>query len=95
MIDLRDRAIQAALNFAGRTISSSDGTFDLLVTVIQGALQECAKDSAEKMRARCLDIVGAWTSLTGPESSISAMTARKIERKIRVIPEGVGHDGFS
>jgi hypothetical protein len=39
-INLRDRAAQVALNFAGQTISSYDGTYTLLIDCIYDALLE-------------------------------------------------------
>lgn len=43
LINLRDRAAQVALNFAGQTISSYDGTYDLLIDFIYDALLEVAQ----------------------------------------------------
>jgi hypothetical protein len=42
-INLRDRAAQVALNFAGQTISSYDGTYNLLIDCIYDALLEVAR----------------------------------------------------
>ena len=39
-IALRDRATQAALNFVGHNISSSDGSYELLIQVIQDAMDD-------------------------------------------------------
>lgn len=41
-MNLRDRAAQVALNFAGQTISSYDGTYTLLIDCIYDALLEVA-----------------------------------------------------
>ena len=43
LIDLRDRAAMVALNFAGQTISSYDGTYTLLIDCIYDALLEVAQ----------------------------------------------------
>lgn len=43
LLNLRDRAAQVALNFAGQTISSYDGTYDLLIDCIYDALMEVAQ----------------------------------------------------
>lgn len=43
ILNLRDRAAQVALNFAGQTISSYDGTYDLLIDCIYDALLEIAQ----------------------------------------------------
>lgn len=43
LINLRDRAAQVALNFAGQTISSYDGTYTLLIDCIYDALLEIAQ----------------------------------------------------
>lgn len=42
-MNLRDRAAQVALNFAGQTISSYDGTYTLLIDCIYDALLEVAQ----------------------------------------------------
>lgn len=42
-IELRDRATQVALNFVGHSISSSDGSYELLIQAIYDALQEVAE----------------------------------------------------
>jgi hypothetical protein len=55
-IDLRDRAIQLALGFAGRTISESDGTYNLLITVAQDAMREWARHRVEEEREACARI---------------------------------------
>ena len=44
-IQLRDRATQVALNFVGQTISSSDGTYELLIQLIHDELMEASKDA--------------------------------------------------
>lgn len=43
LLNLRDMAAQAALNFAGQTISSYDGTYDLLIDCIYDVLLEVAQ----------------------------------------------------
>lgn len=39
-IELRDRATQVALNFAGQRISSSDGSYELLIQCVQDAMND-------------------------------------------------------
>jgi len=39
-LTVRDRATQVALNFAGQTISIADGTYELLIDVIQDAMRD-------------------------------------------------------
>jgi hypothetical protein len=55
-LDLRDRAVQCALNFAGRHISSADGSYDLLISVIQDAMDEWASVRVKAEREACLTI---------------------------------------
>lgn len=43
ILNLRDRAAQVALNFAGQTIDSYDGTYTLLIDCIYDALLEVAQ----------------------------------------------------
>lgn len=43
LINLRDRAAMVALNFAGQTIDSYDGTYTLLIDCIYDALLEVAQ----------------------------------------------------
>ncbi len=43
LMELRDRAAIVALNFAGQTISSYDGTYTLLIDCIYDALLEVAE----------------------------------------------------
>ena len=48
-IELRDRATQVALNFAGQRISSSDGSYELLIELIHTELIQAANlDLSEK-----------------------------------------------
>jgi hypothetical protein len=56
-MNTRDRAVIAALNFAGQTISSADGSYDLVVAVIQDALIEAAEEAAKAERTRCLEMI--------------------------------------
>jgi hypothetical protein len=55
-LDLRDRAVQAALNFVGQSISSADGSYDLLISVIQDAMDEWASVRVKAEREACLTI---------------------------------------
>jgi len=55
-LDLRDRAAQAALNFVGQSISSADGSYDLLISVIQEAMGEWASERVKAEREACLTI---------------------------------------
>lgn len=66
-IELRDRATQVALNFVGHRISSSDGSYSLLIDCIQDALNQTFVDgansvpqvavTAEAERQECLKIL--------------------------------------
>lgn len=49
----RDRATQAALNFAGQVISSADGTYALLIEVISDAMREAEDVEREACAAIC------------------------------------------
>lgn len=53
-IDLRDRARQVALSFAGRNISSSDGSYDLLIEVVHEALTSAIEE--DRARRELTDI---------------------------------------
>lgn len=48
-IELRDRATQVALNFVGHHISSSDGSYSLLIDCIQDALNQTFVDGANSV----------------------------------------------
>lgn len=48
-IELRDRATQVALNFAGQRISSSDGSYSLLIDCITDALNQTFVDGANSV----------------------------------------------
>jgi len=83
---LRDRAIQAALNFAGQTISSSDGTYETLID----SIVEAMTDGAAKMRETCAmiaDVAGnVWHE--GDKAHAECLrckeiAAREIAREIR------------
>jgi hypothetical protein len=52
----RDRATQAALNFAGQTISSADGTHALLIECIADAMKDAEAREREVRVARNLDL---------------------------------------
>lgn len=43
LLNLRDRAAMVAINFAGQTIDSYDGTYNLLIDCIYDALLEVAE----------------------------------------------------
>lgn len=49
-IDLRDRAVQVALNFAGERISSSDGSYDLLIDYIYRELMAAVDEATGDKR---------------------------------------------
>lgn len=84
-IELRDRAVQVAINFAGRAILESDGTYDLLITVVQDAMREWAKAAIEEEREECAKILDnqaeyyrkMWQN-SGPDSAAFHQTAAKI-----------------
>jgi len=86
----RDRAIIAALNFAGLTISTADGTYDNLITVIQDAIEGCAKSRAEKTRAACLEIVKAWIAPDSVEIGSQRWSESRIAKKIAHKIETIG-----
>lgn len=44
-IEVRDLATQAALNFAGQRISSSDGSYELLIELIHEAITEAVSEA--------------------------------------------------
>lgn len=50
IVEMRDKATQIALNFAGQRISSSDGSYELLIEMIQHELIESA-EAAQKEQA--------------------------------------------
>lgn len=87
-IDLRDRAVQAALTFAGRTVSSGDGSYGLLITVIQGAIEDCCKIAVEEERERLLavvdEVVDDWLS---HEDRRGWNDAQSIKETIRALVE--------
>ena len=70
----RDRAIQVALNFVGHHISSSDGSYELLIQCVQDALIEERKDENKA----CGDVAKSFT-----DREIGGLTARYIEEAIR------------
>ncbi len=73
-ITQRDRAVQVALNFVGHRISSSDGSYDLLIQCIQDALIDERKDENQA----CGDVAKSFT-----DREIGGPTARYIEEAIR------------
>lgn len=66
-IELRDRATQVALNFVGHRISSSDGSYSLLIDCVTDALNQTFVDGANSVpqvaitaqaeREECLKII--------------------------------------
>lgn len=50
-IELRDRAAQVALNFAGQRISSSDGSYELLIELIHEAITEAVSEATGDKRS--------------------------------------------
>ncbi len=70
----RDRAVQVALNFVGHRISSSDGSYDLLIQCIQDALIDERKDENQA----CGDVAKSFT-----DREIGGPAARYIEEAIR------------
>lgn len=66
-MELRDRATQVALNFVGHRISSSDGSYSLLIDCVSDALNQTFVDgansvpqvavTAEAERQECLKIL--------------------------------------
>ena len=56
-IALRDRATQVALNFVGHSISSSDGSYEILIQVIHDALIAQSHVSAKAERDECVKIL--------------------------------------
>jgi hypothetical protein len=73
-IEQRDRAVQVALNFVGQHISSSDGSYELLIDCIHDALIEEQKQENNA----CGDVAGSFVS-----REIGGPTARYIEEAIR------------
>jgi len=57
---IRERAIIAALNFAGLTISTADGTYETLILVISDAMDDYAKIAIEEEREACAEIADHW-----------------------------------
>lgn len=90
-IELRDRATQVALNFVGHRISSSDGSYELLIDSIAGELAEIesatrkacaeiAREIADQMNGVFVDARGDYTRAARAMSARD--TATKIERQI-------------
>lgn len=85
-IDLRDRANQVALSFVGRRISSADGSYSLLITIVQDAMREWAKIAVEAEREACAKIAEA--EIEGASTYQWSHAAESIADKIRARSEG-------
>ena len=79
-IALHDRATQAALNFVGHSISSSDGSYELLIDVIKNALIEQAYITMEALDAHRQVVDDFWKDAPRPCCAKQALVAAKAER---------------
>ena len=75
----KERAIIAALNFAGLTISSSDGTYENLILVITDAIEDCAKSRIEEQREAYAKMIDQEASRLSGEMLDYRMLGRDIE----------------
>lgn len=75
LLNLRDMAAQVALNFAGQTISSYDGTYTLLIDCIYNALLEVAQSK---------DMVVEKVYLVGLNAEIRTKTLEEFDRENEV-----------
>ncbi len=50
-ITQRDRAVQVALNFVGHHISSSDGSYEMLIECVHQAMNEAAAKAVSEFAA--------------------------------------------
>lgn len=87
-MEMRGMAIMVAINFAGRMLSESDGTYGLLIDVVQDAMRDWAKAAVEEEREACAEIAMEWVRANTTPLGIAAVdewgrVALKIARKIR------------